>query len=604
MQRTARLVSGLASAALVAGGALAVAPASDAAAKKITAPIDCPKAYPDSKITKGLKGTGFTVSSGTKAEPFDVTVLGRINDAPLPGQYIIVARIASKAVTAAGGEWAGISGSPIYASDGRLIGSDSYGFGANSDIVGITPASQLLPVLDGVPRDAAAQARAARTRAALRTGRLALSGEQRKSAVDAGVPAAAADAGLTVSPLSVSASGRVTKRFLDMVKKIPGTRFAGVTPSASGAAVKPTALHAGDNFAAALSYGDATLAAIGTTTVVCKGKAVAFGHPFFANGPTALTAHTASAVVIAKDKLFGPYKIANPGGVVGTVDADLINGVRATLGKKPAGQTAVSSTFTLGKRVVKGSTIVNQQDFLAYASAVHTLTDIVKAYQYEGRGSANVTIAVKGIRANGKGFSLTRKDVYSDPYDLPFAVADTVYSLTSALAEQELEAVRFTSISVNGSLRTSVNRYSASSIEARQDSGWVKLGDVTLSAKPGGTLPLRVTLTPYKGIGAKKTVSLTLPVPASASSPNAFLDVALGAGDFDTSSASSFSDILRILARVPTNDQITASLVDGDSGTLLSSTTQHVGVALARGGAGARVDLGTGGPGGGGSIGK
>jgi hypothetical protein len=597
VQRTARLVSGLATAALVAGGALAVAPSSDAAAKKITAPIDCPRAYPDSKIAKGLKGTGFSVSSGTKPSPFSATVIGKLQDFPEPGAYVILARIASPAVTAAHGDWAGISGSPVYAADGRLIGSTSYSFGLNSDIVGLTPGSALLPVLNGVPRGAA---RAVTPRRAHQP----LTAAQFQAARAAGVPAAAAQAGLTVSPVALTASGRVTKRFLDLVRAIPGTRYVGVSGAASGAAVKPSALHAGDNFVAAVSYGEASLYGAGTTTLVCKGKAVAFGHPFLDSGAASFTAHTASTVVVQPDSLFGAYKLVNPGGVIGTVDTDVTNGIRATLGTTPKRLTKLTSRFAFGRKVVKGSTTISDLDYAPLAAAIHTETDLAKTFGYEGKGSAKVDIAITGLRGNGKKFSLTRKDVYADPQDLPFVVADTVYGLVGVLAGQEFEDVRLTGINLAGTLSSSVNRYSASSIEAKQGSGWVKVGDVTLSAKPGGTLPLRVNLTPYKGIGAKKTVSLTLTVPASASSPDAFLDVELGARDFDTSSATSFSDILRIIARTPTNDQITASLVDGASGAALSTAVRHVGVALAPRSAGASVDLGTGGGPGGGSIGK
>src|SRR6185312_5852846 len=54
---------------------------------------------------------------------------------------MIMADLDSPALTRAGGVWAGMSGSPVYTADGRLIGSVSYGLAASSPIAGITPAA-------------------------------------------------------------------------------------------------------------------------------------------------------------------------------------------------------------------------------------------------------------------------------------------------------------------------------------------------------------------------------------------------------------------------------------------------------------------------------
>lgn len=582
MQRSTRLVTGLVTAALASGGALTAASPSQAAgpaaaASAVKAPVDCPTAYPDAKIVNGLKGTGFTVSSGTKPQPFAVTVLGKLNDFPEPGAYLVIARIASPAVSQAHGDWAGISGSPVYAADGRLIGSDSYSFGINSDIVGLTPGSALLPVLNGVPGAAATARRALGTAA-----RSTLTQAQKRDALSAGVPAAAADAGVTRNPLVLSGSGRVTKKLLDALMAIPGTRYVGTSGTASGAPVKASAVHAGGNFVAAVSYGEVSFYAAGTTTVVCKGKAVAFGHPFLWNGPTSLTAHTASTVVVQPDSLFGAYKLVNPGGVIGIVDADLTNGIRATLGAKPKAVTAVTTAFTLGKKTVKGTSTVSGADYAALVAASQTQTDLVKAFGYEGKGSATATLTVKGVRANGKAFSFTRKDVYSDPSDLPYAVADAVYQFTKPLVTQEFENLRITSISVTASASASVQRYSVSKVQANEGGSWVALGSGPVPATPGGTLPLRVTLTPYKGVGATKVLSLTLKVPAGATAPLGLV-VSAGHPDVDVSNASSVTQLLRLLAAVPPNDSVRAALItpgpNGDQ--TVAAASARVGTAVA-----------------------
>ena len=70
--------------------------------------------------------------------------------------------------------------------------------------------------------------------------------------------------------------------------------------------------------------------------------ALAFGRPFLWTGRTELSTHTADAIVIQPDGGFS-YKLANPGGVVGTVDQDRLTGLRAALGNGPV-PTVISST--------------------------------------------------------------------------------------------------------------------------------------------------------------------------------------------------------------------------------------------------------------------
>ena len=91
----------------------------------------------------------------------------------------------------------------------------------------------------------------------------------------------------------------------------------------------------GGNFAAALSYGDLTSAGVGTTTYVCDGQALAFGHPMLFSGRTSLGAGSADAIAIVPDAL-GPYKLANVTSPVGTLDQDRLAGIRAVDGEPPS----------------------------------------------------------------------------------------------------------------------------------------------------------------------------------------------------------------------------------------------------------------------------
>jgi hypothetical protein len=64
-----------------------------------------------------------------------------------------------------------------------------------------------------------------------------------------------------------------------------------VVGAGTSANAKPTAIVAGGNLVASLSYGDVTYAGIGTATAVCGNQVLAFGHPMLWSGPSTLSMH-------------------------------------------------------------------------------------------------------------------------------------------------------------------------------------------------------------------------------------------------------------------------------------------------------------------------
>src|SRR3954452_315802 len=122
---------------------LAPAPAQSAASS------ECPAAYPVDALTRGQAVTGLTVSQGTEPDGFTGQVIGVLKDGIMPGLDMIMMRLSSPEIDRVG-VWAGMSGSPVYAQDGRLIGAVSYGlaFGP-SPVAGVTPAADMKALLDG-----------------------------------------------------------------------------------------------------------------------------------------------------------------------------------------------------------------------------------------------------------------------------------------------------------------------------------------------------------------------------------------------------------------------------------------------------------------------
>ncbi len=270
--------------------------------------------------------TGLTVERGTEPDGFTAEFFGVIEDGIARGLPMIVVNTSSDAITRAGGIWAGMSGSPVYAEDGRLVGSVSYGLSyGSSPIAGITPAAEMQKLLrDGGAAVAAPQ--------------VELTASLEAEIVDSGAATAReAASGMQRLPLPIAISDTNPARLPRVTRRINRRLDNVVVYPAGGASAEPAAIELvpGGNVAAAVSYGDTTVAGVGTVTAVCDGEALLFGHPLVWTGATTISAHQATALFVQPDPTYRPFKVANIGGVVGTVDQDRLAGLHVELGSSP-----------------------------------------------------------------------------------------------------------------------------------------------------------------------------------------------------------------------------------------------------------------------------
>ena len=149
--RGPRAVVGLLAVA-IAVAAWSVAPATGATQWNPPPTGECPPVLPLDQVSVGMRGTAVSVTRGRSLSTFSAEVLGVLKNAVGPGRDIIVVDLSGPAVTAAGGLWAGASGSPVYFRSGgrdRLAGAIAYGLaGGGSTLAGLTPAQDMYDVLD------------------------------------------------------------------------------------------------------------------------------------------------------------------------------------------------------------------------------------------------------------------------------------------------------------------------------------------------------------------------------------------------------------------------------------------------------------------------
>jgi hypothetical protein len=528
-------------------------------------PPPCAPILPLDDVSVGMLGEGWTVAQGTEPETFDVEVLGIAPGLIGPGRDIIIAEISGPLVDAAGGVWAGMSGSPIYVDeDGDavaddLIGALAYGFSFGpSNIVGLTPAEDMQRILgytSGTFRTATYPAKVQLPRSVVR-----MIARETASAL----PTVSGTIARLKLPVSISGvqPQRMT-RVKRMLRRqgIDAIPYAGT--SASLASVGSIdGFRPGDNFAGALSYGDLTFAGVGTTTYVCDGQALAFGHPFLFTGRTTLGASGADAITIVTDPTLSPYKLANVEGIAGTVDQDRLAGIRAVEGipETIPVSTAVTSLDTLNART--GQTDVVLKSIYPSLAFSHLFSNIDVVFDAIGPGSSTITFVIRGTRADGTTWRLRRQNVYASDFDISFESSFEVANFLATIDSNPFEKVKFTSTRISASLEETVHEYRLTDLRVCR--GGVCRDTEEVTASPGQTIRLRATLTPNDG-SEPELVDLEVTVP-SGMRFGGEIEVTGGGGECfegdcgSAGQAESFEDLLRSLRGTPTNNTLTASL--------------------------------------------
>lgn len=534
----------------------------------------CPAPFPLDEVRRGLTGTGLTVTEGRTIEQFAIEVLGVMPDAVGPGRDMVVVEVSGASIDRIGGIWFGMSGSPIYVGD-RLLGALAFGlsFGP-STIAGVTPAADLFEVLnyptDERDRGFARRARLSRDmrdRIARRTG--VAGDEVGASLVHLKVPFGAS--GL---------SGRALELFSEVVRReqLPFAPYA--AGSAPGGEVPAQATEPpppGSSLAAAMSYGDITFAGIGTTTMVCDGKLIGFGHPFFFEGDTALGANAADTLAIVDDP-FGPYKLATVAETLGTLDQDRFAGVRATLGPLPR-VIPIRSTVTAVdlERTRSSETDVMLNEAVPFLAFIHMLTNLDFTRDEFGEGSSQLAWSIAGTTSSGATWQLDRANMFASEQDISYESVIELQTQLFSLLFNDFEDVEFTSVDLTGDVDDDVSKYSIANVLMSTDG--VDFRDVRrIRVRPRAYLYVRVVLEPYDG-SADRLVDLIVRVPRGAN-PEGILQVSGGSrGGFDEfcffdgnacardlGKIESFEQLIDALEQAPTNNEVKVRLRMGARG--------------------------------------
>jgi hypothetical protein len=511
---------------------------------------DCTAPYPMAEFG-ALVDTSvqtLTVVRGTTPVEFTGTILGKIDSGIAPGVDMIMADFGTAADDTRIDEvgiWQGMSGSPVYAEDGRLIGAVAYGLAwGPSPVAGITPYEKMDDYLAAAP-----------------AGTVEVSDKSaRQIAAATDVSRAQASEGFSQLPMAMGFSGLSEQRIKQMKKKGPdylhtrGMRSMGAASSSVDAG--PEDLVAGGNLGAAISYGDITAGGVGTVTSVCDDRLVGFGHPMTYGGRTTLGMMPADAVYVQEDPVGPGFKVANMGAPAGTIDQDRLTGISGSLGVMPP-ETDVSSEVTYGSRFRDGDTASLVPEYNADITFSQILANhdvVVDAIQ---PGSEMATFSVIGTDADDQPFEVAFDERYTSEWDISFEsiwdIADIVWILSS------MEDVTITSVDATADVTDEVSMYRVRKIEQKRGGEWVVVNRrKPVVATPGSPVKVRTTI---ESLDSTVVVPMSLPVP-NQTRRGGYLVVEGGASSWDSSiyDAETPAEMVEAVDNMVGNDELVARL--------------------------------------------
>jgi SpoIVB peptidase S55 len=573
-------------AALIASSALllsatVMAPGSSAAPLCATPP----DVFPVADLEAGMMATAWTVVEGTDPVSFDVEILGVLPDGIAPGVDFILVHVSGAVIDETGGIAFGFSGSPVYIGS-ELVGSIAYGFfGADQTFGGVTPAEDMVRLLEypdgtGALSTAGATAAADSVRMPLRLR------EQAARTVHVAVSSIPSEAEQLRVPLAVSGlNGRG-------MKKISRTfRLGGlsVVPYRAGAAsVTPlaaTPLEAGDAVAGAVSVGDLTVAGVGTATATCDDLLLAFGHPFFWEGragayPMAMYGAEVVQVIPDPSQVFGAFKIANLTDLHGIIDQDRLTGIRGVEGVEPVSVPVTTLVSNLDTATIReGETTVFRQDtesfpWLPDIAAFALLANEDVVFDRIGNGSSTVRFVLDGTGPDGEPFHLERNNMFFSEFDITFESIFEMYGFLYRIQESEFGDVTFSNVDAETSLTQEQLTAEIVGLRASSPLQPTLLERDRIRVRPGDTIRLEVALL-AEGALEPDFVELLVEVPNARFGGS--LVVQNGGADsclfcfFDEDGEDegplTFNELLRELRRTPRNNDLVASLRVGSGKT-------------------------------------
>ncbi|HJW75145.1 MAG TPA: hypothetical protein VJ787_05690 [Thermoleophilia bacterium] len=509
----------LLAALLIVGGVFGLAPPASAAPSEPTLDLTELQALLDASPTGTLDGYLKTVVGGATTAsqvPDDIplTVLG-ITAEPGVGTYapFILFEATGPVIDKAGGIAMGMSGSPLYVSDGgtdKLIGALSYGYYETIGGLGLATPIQYMAAIETDHAVVPTLAPLTLQRPVVTSGGL----------IDEIVIAPTLEAArkikpnkrtAVVAPLAVvqvgglPESNRAYKRYAALLSK-NGVSVLPAGPVSLGSDPDfETPLVGGAAVGAMLMHGDVWSGGLGTVTYAHDDVVVAFGHPMFFSGTSGMELANGFVHGIWANRL-APFKMISPGMIRGTVTQDRMFGIAGTTSLIPL-QTPLTAhaTWAPTDKTADGTSFVPEwvadssdwQGYAGYASSF-PIYEAVDAGSLAGSMETTTTVVVNDGTTD---YTVTRTNLWDDGYDVLWWPTYEPDMITSMLVANDNGLAPAHIVSVDFAATIAPVRRSATIVDVAVPGG-LKVGDNTVETT------LRI-----HGQAALKTVETTLTIP-------------------------------------------------------------------------------------------
>lgn len=288
------------------------------------------------EVKPGVKGKGFTVFEGDRIEQFDVEVINIVHNF-MPKRNLIIVKLLGEKVDHTG-VVSGMSGSPIYIGD-KLMGALAYSLGIfmKDPIAGITPIEEMLEIFN---REKVREQELAATASSAPEFMAEYLRFQHIEKFDlfSQLQQLKTAAFQEIKPIKIpfSFSGflptlfeKISSQFEQMnFIPLPGGK---IDPIESDMRQK---IEPGSAIAGSIISGDFDISAVGTVTLRDENKLLAFGHPFFNNGPVNIPM-AAAKVITTLSSLYSSNKYAVATNIIGNIRQDRSSGIMGVIGEIP-----------------------------------------------------------------------------------------------------------------------------------------------------------------------------------------------------------------------------------------------------------------------------
>ena len=475
-----------------------------------------PEILPFDQLRSGMLGKGYTVVDGSgKIENFDVKIVG-LTDEGKGSKRIIIAQTSGDVIKRTGGALQGMSGSPIYV-EGKLIGALSAGLkGMDPYTILITPIESMLEMW--MLPDPKAQVNYFKT----------INAAEEKDKSDEAKDAETENKSDDAEEVETENKSDDTEEVIDDIEDttqaeelnslyISGFDASGIkflqqelglnlqsSPTIIERGIQLGAtLEPGSALGVAIIYGDFSLGATGTVTVVDGKRILAFGHPFTHSGNVNYFMTDASVIGSVSGVTESGVKLAGIGNIIGRVNQDRESGIAGILGTFPAVVpiTVTVHDNTLDKEETYNSTIAYNENLIPKLGAAVAYTALNKMADSTAESTVEIDFNIKtNAVADGE---LKRKNMFYNSSDVgQVAILELMQALNLVCSNTKEESNIF-GVDVNISFEA--ERRTASIISITPEKKRVK---------PGETINLTVELQPYRKPAEKVTVPYTVPLTA------------------------------------------------------------------------------------------